>query len=538
LSLRTNLAVCLALAGALACCLRTGGQTLNTSGNILVGGQPVVITSPKIIIWHADTLTVPTNGYVIGELPSYAGAEYTDPEPPSIVPRTIQFQISTNGGATWKFTSSYPSNCLVRISTYSEWSPTNINIFGYSHRFGVTNFMAGQTILVDTPTTPNAAVNRQYVDRQIEVEKPWDWSEFDAVSEIKLRGNTVFHDSAWQTVSRTNEDLAVHALRAYGADVMVFSTTSAATGSNVLSKISVTDTTVTISIPTNGIATKPTVYWSPEFLTVPWTLVSSVATVTESYPDAVGTNYTVSFPRIDGANFFTVWLESESAERTLDLYVTEATVHGAFAVVGWEADFGGGFYSSDDGIFMNGGSVKVDATGDIVIRGTGQFYGNGGGLTNLFSQTYAVPLRSCYVQNVTASYSDSPYYFSSGVRFPTNSLGLLAITPSHLSGPVSNYVLTTLWTAYSSTGYPFTNTLTAACTLFRPGVGRVLNYQQKTTNLVFNAAADILTNVVVFNTSTNVDKEFSLSLPINYKVNGPQYYWLVRAWLTEVPNEN
>jgi hypothetical protein len=382
LSLRTNLAVCLALAGALACCLRTGGQTLNTSGNILVGGQPVVITSPRIIAWQTATLTVSTNPVLIGEIPSFAGGEYTDPAP-GIVPKTMQFQISTNGGTNWMLGRSYPSNCLLRISAPLTWDPTNLIVYAYSHRFGVTNFLVGQQVLVDQPGSANAVANRGYVDYQIEVEKPWDWSEFDAVSEIKLRGNTVFHDSAWQTVSRTNEDLAVHALRAYGGDVMVFSTTRASTGSNVLSKISVTDTTVTISIPTNGIATKPAVYWSPEFLTVPWTLVNSVGTVTESYPDAVGTNYTVSFPRIAGANFFTVWLESGSAERLLDLYVTEATVHGAFAVVGWEADFGGGFYSSDDGIFMNGGGVKVDDAGDVVIRGTGQFYGHGGGLTNV-----------------------------------------------------------------------------------------------------------------------------------------------------------
>jgi hypothetical protein len=310
--LRTKTAVCSAGLVLLACCQQGAAQTFNTSSDLLIKGQQVMVDSPLITLFTTNLVQVTTNRLVLGEFPSFASqndytVQYAAPPAP---PYTLGFEISTNNGSSWTRGTRYGTNCLVAISGQGDsfWV-TNLVIRGFSHKYNHTNDLSGQRILLFTPQADYEAANKLYVDREVTANVPHDWSEYPATNSVTLGGQTVFWDSRYSTTTEASTNVS-QTFRVYGVAMLQFEASSSASGSNVASQIAVTDTTVTIRIATNGVTSRPILYTTTDFIAGNWQLASLVAPLTESYPSSTGGYYTITFPRLAGDNFFTVYLAS------------------------------------------------------------------------------------------------------------------------------------------------------------------------------------------------------------------------------------
>lgn len=297
----------------LACCRQGAAQTFNTSSDLLIRGQSTLVESPLIAVFSTNLVQVTTNRQVLGMIPSYARentytASYSAPPAP---PNQPLLQISTDGGATWS-TSVSGTNCLLSVlHVANSFYLTNLIVRGYSHKFQNTNDLSGQYLFVDNPTYGNQAANKHFVDAGIAANVPHDWSAYPATNTVEFRGNSLFWNTSFSTTTDSSTNIS-QTFRVYGIPLLQFDSSTTTGGSNIVSQIAVTDTTVTIRVATNGVASRPVVYTTPDLIAGNWLLASTVTTVTESYPGSTGGYFTITFPRLAGDNFFTVYLASSS----------------------------------------------------------------------------------------------------------------------------------------------------------------------------------------------------------------------------------
>lgn len=497
-----------ALATALVCCQsgNSSAQALNTSENILVKGQPALISSPRTIVYSTNSLTVGTNRVVIGIIPSYSTAEYrlinTD-----IVPKNVTWQISTNGGSTWGSTFKTGTNVTLSvIGSTSGILLSNIVIYGYSLKYGSTNSMTGQQLLVDTPILTGEAANKLYVDNEIQEYEPLDWASYPAIEPANLDGQGMLLND---TFSLTTEAGALRSasVRAFGETMLKFESTAITSGSNVTSQIVITETNVTIKIASSGITSRPIAFHKDSLEAAQWTLLSTITNVTENYPTPSGGFYTLTFGRLAGDNYFTVFLESTNTVRQITavspFYVAAGlTVTGTFTVTNFTAaapmnvNILGGTFTTGGSTMSPGGF----ATAGGALNPSG-FTGNGAGLTHL-QATNVVGLNT-YNQGVSYTTTNilidlTGYTNRANISFDvvvTNTAFVRAIT----NGAPGIGLTLTLWqgSGLTNTVTWDTNSATLRAAFEPPSYGQIITMP---TNSVRSKQVNY---ILIDNTGTN-----------------------------------
>ncbi len=193
----------------------------------------------------------------------------------------------TNSQVWLSFTATAPPSFGTPINP----SVTNVTIYSMVRPdlFGRTNQLVGQTLEMDYPTLARHVATKEYVDAQ-----------FAAVNYVQNGGiylveSDLNYNGQWTVSAHTNGLFTDY----LGAGVMQIENPTLNFGT--ITRITCTNTTVYISVWTNGVTSEPKPQWTASLTAQKWQLLSSY---TNSYPTAVGTNYTISFTRPNPTNAF------------------------------------------------------------------------------------------------------------------------------------------------------------------------------------------------------------------------------------------
>lgn len=168
---------------------------------------------------------------------------------------------------------------------------SNITVYAMERPdlFGRTNKMIGQRLEVGTPASDLEAANKAYVDASVAA------VNYIQNGGIYLQGANLNFNAEWTASAGTNgivwKYLGAESLRIENPQLSYATITS----------IKMTNTTVWLTIWTNGVSAPPAPQWSKSLSNPSWQTLSGV---TNTYPTASGTNYTISFQRPDATNAF------------------------------------------------------------------------------------------------------------------------------------------------------------------------------------------------------------------------------------------
>lgn len=250
------------------------------------GGTNSIVCDGLVQIWATNGFGVSTNRTILPmTVTNFGGASFR-------ASGNVEADYSTDGtnwfsplpaqqlGPVW---ISFLTQAIPMMGVAPDSYVTNLIVYQLTRPdlLNRTNSLQTQHTLVQTPTMPQEAASKAYVDASISA------VNYLQNGGITLTGGGLNLNSSWAWQGNTNGV----ALQYLGLNVLSMTTPPLSYASNT--SISSLAGTVTLLVSTNGVTAPPVPQFTANLSTPLW---KTVPNVTSSYPTQTGGVYTITFP--------------------------------------------------------------------------------------------------------------------------------------------------------------------------------------------------------------------------------------------------